>query len=128
MPAFWIFMLIMTLLIPLSMIFFGDRFIKKPPKDINAVYGYRTRMSMKNMDTWLFAHNYAGRIWRAVGFVLLIITLFVMNLVDKNEIKLVGMVAGALSLAQILPMLLSLIPVEIALRKNFTQEGIRKIT
>ncbi|MCE2786834.1 MAG: SdpI family protein [Bacteroidota bacterium] len=27
-----------------------------PPKQINAFYGYRTGMSMKNADTWKFAN------------------------------------------------------------------------
>ena len=38
--GFWIFMLVMDLLIPLTMAFFGKRFLKKPPKEINAMYGY----------------------------------------------------------------------------------------
>lgn len=50
--GFWIFMLMMNLLIPLSMIGFGWMFLKSPPKEINAVFGYRTRRSMLNPDTW----------------------------------------------------------------------------
>ena len=49
--GFWIFMLIMNLLIPATMIGFGRYFMKKAPKEINAVFGYRTSMSMKNKDT-----------------------------------------------------------------------------
>ena len=46
--AFWIFMLIMDLLLPFTMIGFGRYFMKKAPKEINSVFGYRTSMSMKN--------------------------------------------------------------------------------
>ena len=46
--GFWIFMLVIDLLIPLTMIGFGRLFLKKIPKDINALFGYRTSMSMKN--------------------------------------------------------------------------------
>ena len=53
--GFWIFMLLTALLIPLTLICFGARFVSKPPDRINAVYGYRTRRSMKNADTWRFA-------------------------------------------------------------------------
>ena len=50
---FWIFMLIMDLLLPFTMIGFGRYFMKKAPKEINSVFGYRTSMSMKNKDTYL---------------------------------------------------------------------------
>ena len=58
--GFWIFMLIMDLLLPFTMIGFGRYFMKKAPKEINSVFGYRTSMSMKNKDTWEFAHKYCG--------------------------------------------------------------------
>lgn len=35
--GFWVFMLIMDLLIPFTMICFGRYFMKKAPKEINAV-------------------------------------------------------------------------------------------
>ena len=31
---------------------FWKIFMKKAPKEINSVFGYRTSMSMKNKDTW----------------------------------------------------------------------------
>ena len=55
--AFWVFMLIMGLLIPLTMVGFGKLFLTRAPKNINMVFGYRTVMSMKNRDTWEFAHK-----------------------------------------------------------------------
>ena len=45
--GFWIYMLIMDLILPFTMIGFGKYFIKKAPKEINGVFGYRTSMSMK---------------------------------------------------------------------------------
>ena len=39
---FWIFMLIMDLILPFTMIGFGKYFMKKAPKEINSVFGYRT--------------------------------------------------------------------------------------
>ena len=59
--GFGIFMLLMDLLIPLTMVVFGKMFMTKSPKNINAVFGYRTTMSMKNKDTWEFAHKYCGK-------------------------------------------------------------------
>ena len=44
--AFWLFMLIMNLLIPFTMIGFGFYFQKHPPKEINELFGYRTSLSI----------------------------------------------------------------------------------
>ncbi|MFR5796305.1 MAG: SdpI family protein [Christensenellales bacterium] len=62
---FWIFMLLSVLMIPLTMIYFGRRFFKSPPKSINATFGYRSTMSMKNQETWKLAHTVCGRYWTA---------------------------------------------------------------
>ena len=61
--AFWLFMLIMNLLIPFTMIGFGFYFQKHPPKEINELFGYRTSLSMKNEDTWKTAHV---QIWQSL--------------------------------------------------------------
>ena len=61
------FNLALDLLVPLIMIGIGLSFLKKPPKDINGAYGYRTPMSMKNQDTWDFAHRVCGRVWCIAG-------------------------------------------------------------
>ena len=67
MTAFWVFMLIMDLLLPFTMIGFGKYFMTKGPKEINSAFGYRTSMSMKNHDTWEFAHKYCGKLWYIAG-------------------------------------------------------------
>ena len=61
--GFWIFMFAVNLLIPLVMVIFGAIFIKTAPKKINFLFGYRTERSMKNEDTWKFAHTYLGKLW-----------------------------------------------------------------
>ena len=84
--GFWIFMLIMDLLLPFTMIGFGRYFMKKAPKEINSVFGYRTSMSMKNKDTWKFAHKYCGKVWYVCGMVMLPITvIFMLLVIGKNE-------------------------------------------
>ncbi len=47
-------------------------FSRSAPKEINSAFGYRTSMSMKNADTWQFAHHYFGKIWRTLGWILII--------------------------------------------------------
>ena len=61
--GFWIFMLIMVLLIPITMIAFGRLFLNSAPHNINSTFGYRTKRSMMNEDTWKFAHSYIGKLW-----------------------------------------------------------------
>ena len=94
--GFWIFMLIMDLLIPFTMIGFGKMFLKKAPDQINYVFGYRTSMSMKNQDTWVFAHHYCGKIWYICGLILLVVSLIVLFLVIGKSNDAIGNVGGIL--------------------------------
>ncbi len=124
--GFWIFMLIMDLLIPVTMIGFGRYFMKNAPKEINAVFGYRTSMSMKNKDTWEFAHKYCGKVWCASGMVILPITVIFMFLViGKNE-GCVGSIGGIICGVQLILLIGSIFPTEIALKKNFDKNGKRR--
>ncbi len=124
--GFWIFMLIMDLLIPISMLIFGRLFMKKAPTDINYVFGYRTTMSMKNKDTWDFAHKYIGKIWYAGGLLFAAITIIVMLPFLGGDEDVVGTVGGIVCSIQLIPMIGAVIPTEMALRKNFTKDGKRK--
>ena len=47
--GFRIFMLIVVLLIPLTMLFFGWLLFRRTPKEINYVYGYRTKQKTRNV-------------------------------------------------------------------------------
>ena len=69
--VFWCMMLLFTLMTPAVMIGFGRSFFKRPPRDINATFGYRTTMSMKNQETWQLAHRVCGRYWFICGLILL---------------------------------------------------------
>lgn len=124
--GFWIFMLIMDLLIPVTMIGFGNYFMKNAPKEINAVFGYRTSMSMKNKDTWEFAHKYCGKVWCSFGIAMLSITVIFMFLViGKNE-ECVGRIGGIICGVQLIPLIGSIFPTEVALKKNFDKNGKRR--
>lgn len=91
--GFWIFLLIMELLIPFTMIGIGRSYMKKPPEKINSVTGYRTSMSMKNRTTWEFAHRYCGRIWYLCGILLLPISVIIMCLVMGQDRDTIGKAA-----------------------------------
>ena len=89
---FWIFMLVMNLLIPLTMIIFGYVYDKRPPKKPKSKFaysGYRTPMSMKNEETWEYAQRFFGKLWFRSGIVLgviSIIPLLFFMAKDKNNV------------------------------------------
>ena len=97
--GFWVFMLIMVLLIPIIMITFGKLFSKKAPKDINYTFGYRTKRSMMNMETWMFAHAYIGKLW---------------------------FICGLLTIVQMIIVIGTILPTENALKKSFDEYGRRR--
>lgn len=122
---FWVFMLIMNLLIPVTMIGFGKYFLKNAPKEINGIFGYRTTMSMKNKDTWLFAHNYFGKFWYIGGLILLPISVIIMVFVIGKTEDTVGIVGGILCIVQMIPLVAPILPTERALRRAFDKNGNR---
>ena len=124
--GFWIFMLIMNLLIPIMMLGFGWVFLHRAPKTINGAYGYRTAMSMKNQDTWDFAHKYAGVLWFKWGKWLLVISAVIMLLVTGKNEDMVGSVGGVLCMVQCVPLIYVIVPTERALKQNFDSKGNRR--
>jgi len=124
--GFWIFMLIMELLIPFTMIGMGKSYMKKPPEKINSVTGYRTSMSMKNRTTWEFAHRYCGRSWYLSGILLLPISVIIMCLVIGQDRDTIGNAGLILCAVQIIFLAGSIIPTEIALKKKFDKNGRRR--
>jgi len=124
--GFWLFMLVMELLFPAIMIGVGKTFQRAAPKDINPVYGYRTTMSMKNRDTWEFAHRHCGRLWVKLGLILLPVNLIPMLLVLWQSEDVVGNVGTVLCVINLAVIIASIFPTEAALKKNFDQDGNRK--
>ena len=123
--GFWLFMLTMDLLIPFTMIGFGKYFLKKVPKE-KMIFGYRTAMSMKNKETWEFAHKYCGKIWYVCGWIMLPVTVvFLLLTIGKSE-DYVGTVGGVICIVQLIPLIGSIFPTEIALKKNFDKNGKRR--
>lgn len=115
----------MDMMLPLIMIICGKWFLKSAPKEINMVVGYRTSMSMKNKDTWDFAHKYCGKLWYKWGMVMLPVSAVAMLFaLGKNE-NTVGIVGGIICTAQVIILIGSIYPTEKALRKNFDRNGKR---
>ncbi len=121
--GFWIFMFVMVLLTPFTMIIFGNKMSKTPKGDINKVSGYRTSRSMKNQDTWIFAQKLAGKIWLICGSIILAPSIIAMIAVYNKTTDIVGMIGGATVFLQGIIMVSPFILVENALKKNFDENG-----
>ncbi|KRU24705.1 SdpI family protein [Clostridium botulinum] len=120
------FIIVYNLIIPVIMLFFGVRFRKHGPKNINGIYGYRTSMSMKNKDTWEFAHQYCGRLWIKLGFIMLIISIIVSGLAFTYFDEAQGIIDLILVTIQTIVLIVSIFPVEKALKNNFDGNGNRR--
>ena len=124
----WFMMLGFNLLIPAIMLGAGKLFTKNTPKDINWIIGYRTTMSMKNEDTWAFAHKVAGAFWWKWGWVALVITVVGMLLLLGRSVELVSTAGCVLMFLQLI-LVIAVIPyTEKALRNTFDKNGNRKDT
>lgn len=123
--AFWVFMAVVSLFVPIIMVIFGKSFLKAAPKEINGIYGYRTAMSMKNQDTWEFAHKHFGKVWFYAGLILLPLNIIPLLFVMGESKDLIGTVGIVVCLIDTAVMLLSIIPTEKALKKNFDSDGNR---
>lgn len=124
--GFWIFMTIFNQLIPATMLLFGNYFEKKAPNEINGVFGYRTSMSMKNRDTWQFAHHYCGRLWKKMGKYMLYISIIISIATIGLDTEGIGRVGESLCFIQVFFMIGTIYPTERALKRNFDQYGFRK--
>lgn len=121
--GFWIFMAANSMLIPFLMIVAGYLFIKRPPRTINGIYGYRTSMSRKNQQTWDYAHYYCGKLWWKAGRILGAVTLLiVLPVMGKGE-EVIGSVAGIWVCLQCGVMLITIVFVERALKRRFDRNG-----
>ena len=121
--GFWIFMLAMNLLFPLIMIVMGRYFMKKSPKEINYIFGYRTNMSMKNKDTWDFAHKYFGKRWFCLGWLLIPISVIPMLFVIGKGEDIIGTVGMVVMVIDLILLIAPIFPTERALKKVFDKDG-----
>ena len=84
-------------------------------------------MSMKNKDTWEFAHHYCGRLWLVLGMIMLPLSVIPMLFFINQDIDVVGIAGGIIEGIQVVVLLISIFPTEKALKKTFDENGNRRI-
>ena len=101
-------------------------FLKKAPKEINPLFGYRTAMSMKNKDTWQFAHKYMVKLWFRLGWLLIPISVIPMLFVIGKGENIVGTVGTVVMVIDLIILIAPIFPTEKALKNTFDKDGNRK--
>lgn len=114
--------LLLLLMVPIITLITGYLMYRHTPKSINGLVGYRTSRSMINQDTWNFANKYCASLWIKLGIITTVISFLIYLLFDVNEI-----VSIVIVLIQTFLLLLSIIPVEKALKKTFDDDGNRRV-
>ncbi len=122
----WAIFFVCDLLAPFLMIGFGRQLWKHPPEKINSEWGYRTKRSMQNADTWRFAQTVGGRwIWR-LGWAALALSVLAQVLLYGKSAETVAYAGFALWAAQLALLLLAFPLTERALGSAFTNDGLRR--
>jgi len=122
----WGTILVVVLIMSATMIGFGFYFSVAGPKKINFIFGYRTPMSMKNLDTWRFGNIYAGKYMWRTGCVLLIGSLAALLAIMNSAETTVRTVGIIIIIAHAVMIFGTIILTETALRRNFDRHGNRK--
>ena len=110
-----------NLIVPAIFLVCGILMHKHCPKKINRVIGYRTRRSMKNEETWRFAHNYIGRLWEKLGAVTLVATAAVQAFFISSSENTLVLLSGLLLSLQGILVGISIVRTEKALKKEFPE-------
>lgn len=121
--GFWIFMFIVTLLIPAALLltwYLCPRF-----KTINNASGYRTSRSMKNQDTWDFSQKYCAKISLYMFFSALILAIAIMPMFFGKPIDTIAWIGLAITIIQMMSFIVIMIFTERALKKTFDKSGNR---
>lgn len=116
-------LMIAIFLLPVVMVICGMSYTKKGPKRISKVQGYRSKMSMKNRETWDFSHKYLGDLWFKLGVPLLAMTSVVSLLVFRESDERILFWCTVIMVIQIVIMALPVYFAEKALKTNFDENG-----
>lgn len=117
---------IVNLIIPAVMLFGGYMMKTCPPRSISRWVGFRTALSMKNTDTWAFAHVCCGMVWWKTGWISLALSVLVQLPFAKAGEETLGMLALMMVLAQFIVLLGTVVYVQKELKRTFDECGRRR--
>ena len=92
-----------------------------PPKNINYLYGYRTRRSMKNQQTWDYANKIGPNMIIKTGIFLFFIAVFSFWYFETETAVIISVIAMVVGLTG------GVILCEMKLAKHFDKDGNPKV-
>ena len=122
----WFFMLFIVIVLPVIMFMSSFYFIAGGPKNINNIFGYRTGRSMINKDTWIFAHEYCGKLWLKVSIIFILASIVIMLCLIKTDQRVFVAVGFVIFIAEFVTLFFTINKTEKALADNFDIKGNRK--
>ncbi len=122
--GFWIFMFIMTLLVPFSLIFMW--YVCPRIKRVNGIMGYRTSRSMMNQSTWDFAQRVCARNSMKMFFPTTILAVVIMPFCQNKDNNTIGWIGLGVTLTQLISYGIILFLTEKDLKKEFDDRGKRR--
>ena len=94
-------------------------FAKYPPKKINDLYGYRTKRSMRNQNTWDFANRHSTHLMWKVSLLTCVVQAIGVILLDEGVALLTA------TIVLVTTLIYSVYLTEKALKNTFDNEGNR---
>ena len=117
-----IVLILLHILVTFFIVLIPLLFEKMPPKDINMIYGYRTKRSMKNLDTWKVANSFSAKLLRGLTVILVTIQLPLFFICSPPMSLLWTSIAWVIGLFMVI------YRTEQYLKKTFDQEGNRSVS
>ncbi len=119
----WLNMLAFTMLVPGFMYWFGRSFEKDNSTQINYIFGYRTKRSMVNIDTWRFAQKFWGRLRQKTALLCAVMSGVAMMLSVGKDSDTIYLRGEIICLAQLVPLIATIPKTEKALKETFDDNG-----
>lgn len=113
----WLITVAVNMIIPIAIFVTGLLYLKRPAKEINWMYGYRTQSAMKSQESWDFAQKYFGKLCFRLGVGLIIfVLLFCLSPYGRKaeNLKTVEIVLGNV---EVIALICALLPTEFALKQ-----------
>ncbi|WP_397536911.1 SdpI family protein [Rummeliibacillus pycnus] len=91
---------VVSVLIGTVFILCGLLLFYKPPKDINALFGYRTKRSMKSIFLWTEGNKYSAKLLIRYGISIMFLGIIISFVITRGEYALL-IIIGLMILASI---------------------------
>lgn len=103
-------------IVPALMIGVGLLWGKYPPENINWIYGYRTRRSMREQRNWDYAHRYYTKVSLYLGLALTALTIIGIIVLYGETLIYIGHI---FLIIQMIVLIASIVITEIELARKF---------